>query len=182
MKPLNGIIITALLIFNYSLSYAQHPTVIQKAKYIFEGTIIEQKCYYGAHGIMTCSVFQIKKIFKGSPQIKLGTIKIINEQGGRVGNGPISRPTDAGPVLTRGCTYIIFGTPSTFSRASDSVSAYSIATDNLHPLDCTGQINFHGSGASWGWRHPTNFPTTDSLYSFLKDNGLTVQEEVKENK
>jgi hypothetical protein len=180
MKAIKEIIATVLLIFNYSLSYAQHPTVIQKAKYVFEGTIIEQKCYYGAHGIMTCSVFQIRKIFKGSPQIKIGTIKIINEQGGRVGNGPISRPSDAGPVLTKDCTYIIFGVPSAFSRAYDSVSVYSIAADNQRPLDCIGQINFHGTGASWGWRRPTNFPTTDSLYSFLKDNGLTIQEEVKQ--
>ncbi len=55
-----------------------------------------------------------------------------------------------------------------------------IATNNtitLTTMDCDNPIGFTGTdSAQWGY---TKYSTLDSLYSFFKENGLTVQEEVK---
>jgi hypothetical protein len=181
MKKAKTIIIMGILCFSYLFSHAQkqsaqHPSAIKKAEYIFEGTITQQKYYVGRHGdIYTCSVVQITKIFRGNTQLKLGSIKVITP-GGR------NRPADSGPGLEKG-HHIIFCTLSIpFRRPADSTVFQSMPTDNASTLDCIDHIDFLADGERWGWRNPTQFKTVDSLYSFLKDNGLTVQEEVKENK
>jgi hypothetical protein len=157
----------------------EHEKEINTSAYIFEGTVTQQKCYYGKPGIMTCSVIQITKIYKGSPQIKLGTIKVI-EEGGHIDNTPYVNPSDGGWVLIgKGGTYIIFGQPSTFEPA-DTNMLHTMATDNTMTLllCCVDPINFDGKGAAqWD---DTKYLTVDSLYSFLKQNGLTVEEEAQQ--
>jgi len=213
-------IVALIIIFCYSFSYAQliqlTPTtemVNNYAKtipYIFEGTIIQQT--HRSSGMLSiCSTIQITKIYKGSPQLKLGTIKVLSDGGG----------DDSGPGLVKGCKYIIFGKPANSKTFDD------IITDNGFVLWNYDQINFFGDvywelnvnnywlpkqfdsirarynvkkdsgiisfqdplsrryrifeflkrpAAKWS---AGKFPTLDSLYSFLKGGGLTVQEEQK---
>jgi len=166
MKTTRKISIVVLIILGYSITYAQHPTSIKKAEYIFEGTVIQQS--YKPKTTLTCSVFQINKVFKGSEKMKLGTIKVESEQ-----STPHMRIEDGGPGLKMGSKYVIFGVPT------DANTFQSISTDNLYTLRCIDNIAFIGGGAKWGWHNPTQFKTVDSLYSFFKANGLTVQEEVE---
>jgi hypothetical protein len=166
VKPTKRLITIVLIIFAYLITYGQHPTSIKKAECIFEGTIIKQT--YKPKTTLTCSVFQIKKIFKENDNIKLGTIKVESEQ-----STPYMKIEDGGPGLKMGSTYIIFGV------LTDANTFLSVSTDNLSTLRCIDNIAFVGGGAKWGWHNPTQFKTVDSLYSFFKENGLTVQEEVE---
>lgn len=161
---------------------AEHKKQISTIAYLFEGSVIQQKSYYMRHirgAIYTCSVMKITKIFKGSPQIKLGTIKVISE-GGSIDNGPNMLASNEGWVpIGKGSTYIIFGQPSTFEPA-DSNMLHLMATDNTITLllCCGDPINFNGKGAAQ-WDE-IKYNSLDSLYSFFKANGLTVQEETQQ--
>lgn len=194
MKTIKKIIAVVIIIFcgsfchaQYQLSDSQRVSMQQRdlklslksiktAAYIFEGTVSHQECYYSKGGeMLTCTVFQITKIFKGNPQIKLGSIKVITQQGGSIG-GHTERPFDAGSGLHNHGTYIIFGCSADTSWLISKM----IATDNILTLQCFDHIDFNGNTASWGWRNPTNYKTLDDLYTFLKENGLIVQEEVEQ--
>jgi hypothetical protein len=194
MKITTRIFTAVLIIFCYSLSQAQmgaytpsqwtemHKKSINNASYIFEGTVIQQKCYYAKRGeIFTCSIIQITKIFKGSIQLKLGTIKVLTYQGGQVDkNGPKSIVYDGGG-LGKGKEHlcIIFGITATDGLPLDSTALQSMITNNNLMLNMIDVIGFTSSGPQWG---ETNYKTTDSLYSFFKENGVTVEEEVEEKK
>jgi hypothetical protein len=214
MNIINKIIAAIIIIFCNSFCFAQYQPSdsqrvlmqrrelavslksINKVPYIFEGNVTQQECYYSKEGeMLTCTVFQITKIFKGSPQIKLGSIKVITMQEGLI---------DAGPGISGYGTYIIFGRPTGSSKLNDKIT-----TDNLLTLDCFDRIDFLGNvyldlrtrkylkleqidslhindnmilyyrpAAQWGLQNPTKFKTLDELYAFLKEKGLTVQEEV----
>lgn len=181
MKTTKEIIIVVNIIFCCSFCIAQraNPTPaqwlayqqkeIKECPYIFEGNVTQQKCFFGLHGMMICSVIQITKIYRGSPQLKIGTIKVITNQN--------KGYKDAGPDVGIG-RYVIFGNPSIpFIRIpADSNVFQSMPTDNILILACNDWISFTGNGASWEF---AQYKTTDSLYSFFKENGLTVQEEEK---
>jgi len=183
-----GIFFTTIIICAYSFCNAQpintpaqwlafQQRELKECPYIFEGSILRQECYYGNSGVMTCSVMQITKIYRSSSQVKLGTIKVLTMQGGQVGDGPRVQLSDGGPGLGKG-HYIIFGSYLAFGRTSDSITVNSIVTDNLLTLHANDWATLTDAGASWGWRKVTKYPTVDSLYSFFKANGVTIQEQV----
>jgi hypothetical protein len=190
MNTTEKIIVGVLIIFCNSFSYAQsqvsdtaktslqsrelktHLNSIKKAIYVFEGRATHQECYYSKGGeMLTCTVFQITKIFKGNPQINLGSIKVITMQGGTIGDNTI-RLIDAGPGLHSHGTYIIFGCSADTSWLISNM----ITSDNSITLQCFDHIDFNGNSASWGWRNPTKYKTLDDLYAFLKENGLIALE------
>jgi hypothetical protein len=196
MKTIKGIAIAILVIFCYSSCLAQqayttpsqwiaeHKVVIDTTKYIFEAIVTNLNHYKSRKGEpLTCNVMQITKIFKGNPQLKLGNIKVITfgENISEGGGGP----------LVKDDTYIIIG------RIADSYMQVEpmIATDNnivITQMGCDGPIYFahkyirngkvlsnQAFAARWD---ETQYKILDSLYSFFKENGLTVQEEVDETK
>ena len=182
MNTTKKIVIALLLICSYSLSEAQqiqrtpseelqlHKNCIKGAQYIFEGTVIKQECFYGrkGSGVLTCSVIQITKIYKGSPQINLGTIKVITKQGGQVGNGPAEEMSDGGPSLNKGATYIVFG------KLADTSQAYQMLTDNnLTMVNIDFPVRYQGKDAAI-WR-TTMYKNINDLYALFKENGLTVE-------
>jgi hypothetical protein len=194
MKTINKIIATVIIIFCNLFCYSQYQlsdsqkvlmqqhelkvslSSIQKAPYIFEGTVTHQENYYNKNGeMLTCTVISITKIFKGNPQIKLGSIKVITDQGGTI-EGHTEKSLDDGSGLSKNGTYIIFGKTTGTANINDKM----ITTDNLLTLDCIDHIDFIRGGASWGWHNPTNYKTLDDLYAFLKENGLSVQEEIEQ--
>jgi hypothetical protein len=136
---------------------------IKNTPYIFEGKVI-QEVKSGEQ--LTCSVIQITKIYRGNPQIKLGTIKVITEQN--------INTKDGDPGLSQG-SYIIFGrtdNTNTFSSvAADNTITISLADISVAIFD----RGYNRSTARWG---PAKYNSIDSLYSFFRTNGLTVQEEV----
>jgi hypothetical protein len=178
MKTQNFFVGTVLSIFCFSsVCYSQkrHLTAaqtlaiekkdIKNSAYIFEGTVIQRS----TKGVELCSVIQIAKIFKGSPQLKLGTIKVVTEHN--------IHTKDGDPGLGRG-RYIIFGRPG------DSILFRSIIADNTITLTTAdlsvaifGTVDLDRPAAQWG---ESKYPTIDSLYSFFKENGVTVQEEVEQ--
>jgi hypothetical protein len=173
MKALKRIITVTVVIFFYSFSDAQriqftsqqydamHKQDIKNSPYIFEGNVIEVSTI-NQEGI-TCFTIQITKIFRGSPEIRLGTVKVLITQ--------TENTDDGGPFLSKGCIYIIFG------KIYNSTLFESITTDNSLKLTYTDPIDFYGKeGAIWD---NINYHSRDSVYSFFKANGLTVQEEQK---
>jgi hypothetical protein len=173
MKTNNHIILVLLFTFCFGLicsAQKKHLTPSQELKiekqdinntpFIFEGTVISQ--VHQPKSAMVCSIVQITKIYRGSPQLKLGTIKVITEQSKNMQDGSSG--------LGRG-HYIIFGSIYT-AKKFDSTATDNNVTIGLADLS----IAFSGNGAVWGQSH---FKTVDSLYSFLKENGLTVQEEAE---
>jgi hypothetical protein len=160
--------------------------IMSNASFIFECKYISQKCYRKSPNgiILTCSTLEITKIFKGSGQIKLGTIKIITQQGGSI---PEEHPnnedyvmqtvSDGGTGIGSKGTYIILGTLADLTLLGSSNSpARTIITDNQLVLEVTDLIE---NGTSWS-SVEVQFKTINELYSFLNDNGgLTVQEEKK---
>jgi len=175
-----------------SQELAYHIKSIDTTSYIFEGTVTNQKGYYSRKGeVLTCNTVQIGKIYRGSPKIKLGSIKVITF-GGNIGGSDIIAPqiTDQGPTsLRKGTTYIIFSKPAYSTMIVDTMAV----TDNsivLTRTDCVAPIIFPPKKYRNGHLIPIDYPaaqwdntkykTMDELNSFLKDNGLTVQEEAKQ--
>ena len=210
MKTILKLFIVANCIFQPCYSNAQQiemnskdilklqKTKLNNSTFIFEGVVTNQQCYHSAHGIATCSVVQITKIFKGSEQIKLGTIKIVTLQGGKItdNQGNITEiagmpSDDTRPMITKGMTYIIFGNLADSSLWGSSESpALTIKTDNNQIILSDDRIGLdlknHNKNPKiypdvtswWG----THFKSLDSLYSFLKENGnLIIQEEVSDS-
>lgn len=190
-------IIAVILISCYSFSHAQNirlspaqqlahnQAALKNTTFIFEGVVVQQKCYRTKQGaVLTWSAIKITKVFKGNPQIKLGTIKVISDQGGEIGNVHYDASSEQEWDISMGVTYILMGIPADSSMfASDMVT-----TDNslvLLPTEC---IRFTEDRiqkkpiqnfpvAQWGG---TSFKTLDELYAYLKENGgLTVQEQVE---
>jgi len=187
--------------------------------YIFEGAVIKQG--YSPGKVAIFNIMKITKIYKGSPQLKVGDIKVVSWGPG----------DDVPPGLSNGGEYIVFGKTAD-SKKFDNPA---ITTDNINSLtvDCLDFIDLSGNkyidvlnyrdlkqkdydsltkhstitrdihdsdffivydsvtkrsygikrirryAAQWS---AGKFPTIDSLYSFLKEGGLSVQEEVDETK
>jgi hypothetical protein len=186
MKTTKGII-TAALIFCYLFSDSQkitptpaqwigvHRKSIERTAYIFEATVLQDIHYTGKDQKVATCIMQITKIFKGSPQLKLGTIKVVTDQQDII-NGYITGGETDGAQLApigKGGTFIIFGFPAKSSWLVDST-----VTDNAIILTSMedDSIVINGNSAKWV---STYYKTLDELYSFFKENGLTVQEEQK---
>jgi hypothetical protein len=194
MKSTKGTIIPLFLIFSSLYSLAQvdigtpsewvmeHKKEIKNTPYIIEGTVIQQKHFKAPNNeLMTCYIISITKIYKGSPQIKLGTIKVILSDGAYESNGIIVPTSDGGGVTLggKGSICIIFGTPTAF-KPTDTSMVHSMVAENSITLGWAADpINIDKTSAQWDY---TIYNSLDSLYSFFKENGLTVQEEVDETK
>jgi hypothetical protein len=168
MKTAIKFIVAVSFLFSFSFCKAQkvqkwvvteRQNEIKGYNYIFEGTVTQQT----KNGNWMCSVVQITKIYKGSPQIKLGTIRVVMEL-----------QADGEPAMTKGSKYVLFGRP-----ASSSLDTIQTAENTL-TLQCIDHIDFHGTGATWGARQPQEYKTVDSLYSYFKENGLAVQQEAQQ--
>jgi hypothetical protein len=209
MKTIKKTIVAVIIIYcSYSQAQQAYVTseqelalqkqTMRNTPFIFEGTVIKQQCYISKkRGTQTCTVVQITKIFKGNPQIKLGTIKVIM-QGGHIGDTPYIPPSEAGTTFKIGLTYIVFGNPATSSIMPNSTTDTLILSDNtviLEQYDLI-EINLIDTNlkdakrikelkrynpnwlADWDNYH---FYSLDVLYAYLKQNGnLTVQEEVQQ--
>lgn len=134
-----------------------HTKEISNSAYIFEGKIIKQTLKKGT--LLTCNVIKITKIYKGSPGITLGTIKVFTEQ------SPNAK--DGWKGLSNGSTYIIFGNPG------DTASFHSIVTDNPFSISLIDYV-FYPSPTTARW-DATLYNSLDDLYTFFNQNGLTVQ-------
>ena len=185
MKTIKFFIVVTTL-FCYSLSKAQmidltpaqwlgvHKKYIQSATYIFEGAVIKQNHYYVKNQVVYISIIQITKIFKGSPQLKLGSIKVITAQA--VNGDNISDGERLVEISKRG-TYIIFCKPTNPSLLIDStVTDNTITLTQLNGMDYP--IVISGKDAA-NWVGTPQFKTKEDIYSFFKENGLTLQEEAK---
>jgi hypothetical protein len=177
MKTIKKIVTSTLIILCNSFCNAQMTDIsparqIKYSTFIFEGNLIKKECFYAKqYGVLTCNVMQITKIYKGSPQIKFGTIKVITCCGGRVGNYRQDPPADGGgPGIDKGKIYIILG------NTADSTILHPMITDNGITIDISDCIILSGNSAVWD---RTQYRTLDDLYSIFKANGLTVQEEAK---
>src|ERR1035437_518183 len=132
--------ITAIIIFSFTSFFchaqsmyrspseqlAHNQSALKNTAFIFEGIAVQQKSYRTKQGAnLTCSVIKITKIFKGNPQIKLGSIKVITDQGSSEDEWAIGM----------GFTYILMG-----NLADSSILASDMtATDNptvLLPTEC----------------------------------------------
>jgi len=192
MKTIKETLAGLFFIFIYSLSSAQmldftpsqwidiHKNEIKGTSYIIEGNVIKQKDFRTPnYKVFTCYVMSITKIFKGSPQIKLGTIKVIGDDCRVDENGVLISTFDCSGVgLAKGYTYIIFGDLTTF-KPDDTTLIHSMATDNIVTLNVNDKpiCFFHDSTARWD---KIKYSSWDSAYYFLKENGLTVQDEIKQ--
>jgi hypothetical protein len=191
MKTKIKLIIAVSSILCYSFSVAQvvqltpaqameeHKNEIGSTAYIFEGKVTQKKYYNGKNQVVTTCIIQITKIFKGSPQLKLGSIKVITKQAVKNG-GIIVTPTDEGYVvpINKEDTYIIFCRPVNSSWCVDST-----ATDNniaLTTWDGGLDDPIIISGDSVNWYNTPQLKTKEDVYSFFKENGVTVQDEIKQ--
>ncbi|MGP8216217.1 MAG: hypothetical protein ACLQQ4_11670 [Bacteroidia bacterium] len=178
MKNKIEIIIAVLLLCNVecfaqrakaseSKLLAIHKSDIQNSPYIVEGKVIKQECFYGKKGwgILTCNVIQISKIYKGSPNIQLGTIKVITDQGGQIGN-EIQQVNDGGPFLYTGTTYIIF------CKDADSGMTHQLQTDNLPTLMPIDEPVIYKTAGTLKW--DMTWYKLNDLYTFFSENGVTV--------
>ncbi|HSY75675.1 MAG TPA: hypothetical protein VK890_02395 [Bacteroidia bacterium] len=148
---------------------------INNTSYIFEGTVIEQKCYEAKEHTLTCSVVQITKIYKGSSKIKCGTIKVITNQSGKYitikGKDTlhIEYIIDHSQGIYMGETYIILGNP-----VDSTITTTPLKAENALKLEIFDLIELDKNTAIWRrYNHKT---TLDSLYTFFNENGLVLVE------
>ncbi len=150
-----------------------HESSIQDAKYIFEGQLICWKPYYNKKGkVMTCCIVQITKVYRGAPQLKLGTVKIITRGGHMQGSDIYVTESDGGAYLPQK-NGVILGIPTEPWNVVDTMSQ----TDNMVVLGAIDFIDISEKTAQWSGDKIRI--TVDSVYSFFKENGLMVQEEQK---
>jgi hypothetical protein len=164
MRTTKRIVTTLLLIFSFSFSYAQqdslsaeqmlgeHKKYIKNAEYVFEGTVTQQKDYNGKNQAIKTCIIQINKIFKGSPQLKLGSIKVVIWQGPAKTNGinQSMMNVDEGywvfPV--NGGSYIIFA-----RHVGPPWCVDSTITDNNITLTTWGGVDYsiiiNGDSVNW---------------------------------
>ena len=189
---------------------AYHKRIIKNPNvFIFEGSVMRHNTYHGkGQQAWDYYVVKIIKIYNGNPQLKLGTIKVIKQIGDYIKNSEGIIPlSDGGEGLQDGCTYIVFGNPTTFEPADTNI-VHLIITDNILTLVPFSQIDllcknyfdintgkyvppyqfdsvnkihkvFLPDNGIDAWWENTKYKSIDSLYSFFKANGLTVQEEQK---
>jgi hypothetical protein len=204
MKKNYSIISVMLLLFFCSFSFAQnsstntqaelqqqrtskqHKNALKSSAFIFEGIATTQEVYKSKRGEeWTCTIFQITKIFKGSSQIKLGSIKIITKQGNCL--------KDGGPAIGKERRYVIITNPADASTLNDKMpvtdnaptlyGGYVIAIlEDVKKSGTTKNIThqFHAEWIGTQGDRGTVFKTLDELYSYFKENGLTVEEDVKQ--
>ncbi|MGP8215353.1 MAG: hypothetical protein ACLQQ4_07310 [Bacteroidia bacterium] len=199
MDTTKKIIIVLILCFCISYSEAQNSqsaspqmtrqqTTLKRAQYVFEGTITHQESYMSKeHGILTCTTIQITKIFKGNPKLILGTIKVITDQGGRVGKYS-SRVEDGGAALGKKGTCIIIGSQADSTMLNGMGAT---TTDNSPILtvyaviEISGDVYMNGklveqAHAQWQGRYKNpgiSFKSVNDMYTYLNENGLTIQVE-----
>jgi hypothetical protein len=184
MNTIKKVLSTVLIIYS-SFCYSQqvilsdeqelayHKRIIARVPYIFEGKVIKQEYFHGANdrwGILTCSIVQITKIYKGGAGIQLGTIKVITAQGGPNSAGFMTIQEDGGSGLTQGGTYIIFGTPADSSRLHEMPSDNSVTLTMDEPICFRAQ-----NPITWG---QTQYKKINDLYAFFKENGLQVEQQM----
>lgn len=203
MKSTAKVITAAIFVLCSYISYSQlgfnpddpkqrlkvQKNAMSHSAFIFEGRSTYQKTYRATRGyILTCTTIQITKIFKGNPQIKLGSIKIITEQGGGIEgeDTPIIEPSEIGAYISNEQTCIIFADIVDTSLLGTANSpAKTITTDNS-PILFAGDIiryDFKEHDKTpkisplanwWG----AKFNSLEELYAYLKDNGgLIIQAE-----
>ncbi len=173
----------------------EHQVLLKESPYIFEGVVLKQELFPDQSGVSLASTtFQVQKIFKGENSLHVGTINIITTQG--------DHTHDAGPSIGGvGSRYIILGSQSD----SSSLRHKFAKTDNSFSIDLQGLLDIvltpknQGLAAINGkfvkvevsWRstggyspYPTDrvqvYQTRQEFYDYLKENGITLQEEVKE--
>jgi len=202
MKKTTKFIAAVMFIFCHYFSYSQkayiapehmsdfHKKIINRSAFIFEGKAIQQKQYHSRHGFSTCTTFQITKIFKGSNQIKLGSIKVVNSQGGtyeiidKDGNKMEVTELDdpEGDKIYVGLTYIIFGFlgDSTSLGYADSPARLD-KTDNELAIDKYDIIVIKNTKdisiepVDW---NGTKYKSLEEIYSFISST-VKEQEEKK---
>ena len=160
-----------------------HKKALMNSKYVFEGIVIKQEAYANKKGeSRTCTVFNIEKIFKGSGLVHLGTIKVITNQG----RGLI----DGGPAIGNG-RYIIVGIPTDSSNLkTPAFDTDNSAIPSVEALIEIGRDSYlkgkkihHDTPVIWLGSQidcGTLYHTIEDLYGFFKENGLTVEVEIKQ--
>jgi len=210
MKTIKKTIVAVIIIYcSYSQAQQAYVTseqelalqkqTMRNTPFIFEGvTTQQQQCYRSKYGFLTCTTISITKIFKGSGQIKLGTIKLITAQGGSIednnGNTEVETISDGGTEISKGQSYIIFASiaDSSYYGGINS-SARNDTIDNSLVLLVKDIICFDFKNQKLHPTHPdmfpiakwvsveSNFTTLDDLYGYLKEKcNLTIQEEVEQ--
>jgi len=165
----------------HQLEYEQK--TLKNTPYIFEGVIVNQEYIRGR---LTCNIVKITKIFKGTPQIMLGSIKIMT----RLDAGGSKIIIFDGPEgINKGITYIFF---SKIATDTSLLPNKIIPTDNSLILtgfefieinDLKNHKRFSPQDPAARWVNGSGehvFKTLEDLYAYLKDNGLTVQEHEEE--
>lgn len=186
-----------LCLFHYSITEGQqlrlskaewaieHKKIIATSPYIFEGAIIHQDHDYVGWDY---NIFKITKIFKGSSELKLGTIRLLSYGGG----------DDGPPRLSNGGKYIIFAEPvtKTFQAITenaitlkwiDHVEFTSPYYDNTRKQYLSANqrdsmkkteliLGISKTPAKW---ENIYYSSIDSVYSFFQENGLKVEVEVE---
>jgi hypothetical protein len=165
-----------------SQNTTKHQNALKRSAYIFEGSITEQENYHGKRSggmLLTCTVMQITKIFKGSPQIKLGSIKVITMQDKRVQDG-------SNAALGKSGNYIVIGNVADSADLNSNMTLtdnfITVSSSNIVVLS-QGINNEHTAQWEGGrWSPGTSYNSVDSLYSFFRQNGITIQEQVDSTK
>ncbi|MEI6487837.1 MAG: hypothetical protein WCP52_02675 [Bacteroidota bacterium] len=194
MNTTKKILIAVIIIICNFSSYAQREKLskeellksqqrtIKEVTFIFEGVATKQEGYLTKKKEpFTCTTIQITKIFKGSPQIKLGTIKVITE--GR----PDDIISDGGDTkLYTGLTFIIMASianPDILPNntiTTDNPQSLLITSDVIRIADTTNKRLYHKGTTPMATWYETKYNTLDDLYTFLKEKcSLTIQEETK---
>lgn len=159
-----------------SESEMEHKRYLPNAHYIFEGKVINRKHYQGKNvDVITC-IIQITKIYKGSPQINLGTVKVTIDQY-IVSNGFTSIPSETGGStdLNKGGTYIVFCTDATKPWIADSTTTDNRLTLTICGLDSPIIVNPANNAVNW-FQTP-QFKTISDIEAFFKTNGITIEQE-----
>ena len=153
--------------------------------YIFEGKVVSQYYYFTKEReIRTCSTVKICKIFSGFGSINLGTVNVITDQSGCIGDLCVG-VSDGGPSVSVGHDYLFFtrdartevlvvGFPTVNNTTTLEVNVLGIYEDlklsRQFPKD-NPEVIFNNQ----------IFKTRNEFYNFLKSNyALSVQAESSE--
>ena len=153
--------------------------------YIFEGKVVSQYYYFTKEReIRTCSTVKICKIFSGFGSINLGTVNVITDQSGCIGDLCVG-VSDGGPSVSVGHDYLFFtrdartevlvvGFPTVNNTTTLEVNVIGVYGDPKLTAkfpDIYPEVVFN----------KRKFNEKNEFYNFLKSNyGLSVQAESSE--
>lgn len=172
------------------LSEQQVTEILNKAEFIFEGTVIKNEGYWSKEDkmIYTSNIIKIEKIFRGHDKINMGTIEIVT-RGGKVGDKEYEIKSEQIITGTKEIFFCMYSQyPSSNIQTSNSIRLMALSYLYYCPVYCKNKVMGLKELNNWnevydflGKQKNITIPTEEIAPIKKKDASGSLNEKNKEN-